>query len=404
MLRSYRRLSDVPHLPLLLFWSLFARLHIGGQAIAITFLVAGWTGSYALAGLVSGGLTVGTALAGPVRGRMADTRATDRLMLVCGLVFAGGLATIALLPGRLWWLAVPLAVATGLFQPPASQIGRALWPRITSGPVRDTMYATEATLQELLFIVGPLLAAATVGLAGAPFAVALMAGISLAGSIGFAMALRRAGLHRVPERGDTGPEVGRRRSLMAQRPLLLIALVSLLLVGGLGAVDLVIVAWARELGTPGLAGGVAAVWAAGSAIGGLVAGGLIGTPRLTRRAFAAAAGLAVLVPLLPPALSLPSPWLVAPAFFTAGLAIAPTVAAAMTRLGELAPEHRRAEAFGWLTTATTTGVSLSAPLAGWLIDTGGPASGVAGATVMALAAALLTFGVPRAAPRGVDVA
>ncbi|RCV53821.1 MFS transporter [Marinitenerispora sediminis] len=394
MLRSYRRLLDVPHLPLLLFWSLFARLHVGGLAIAVTFLVAGWTGSYALAGVVAGGLTIGTALAGPMRGRMADTRATDRLMLMCGLVFAGGLLAILLLPARLWWLSIPLAVATGLFQPPASQIGRALWPRITTGPVRDTMYATEATLQELLFIVGPLLAAATVGLAGAQFAVGLMAAIALIGSVGFAVALRRTGLARVPDSGRTGPAEPQRRSLMARPPLALIALVCLLLAGGLGAVDLVIVAWARELGTPGLAGGVAAVWAAGSAIGGLTAGALAGTPRLPRRAFAAALGLALVLPLLPPLATLPSPWLVAPGFFVAGLAIAPTLAAAMTRLGELAPEHRRAEAFGWLTTATTTGVSLAAPLAGWLVDTGGPASGVAGATVLAAAAAVLTLFVP----------
>ncbi|GAA3746780.1 MFS family permease [Spinactinospora alkalitolerans] len=389
MLTSYRRLLGVPRLPSLLFWSLLARLHIAGLPIAVTFLVAGWTDSYALAGLVSGALTVGTALAGPVRGRMADRGSTDRLMAGSGLGYAAGLAALALLPAALWWAAIPLALVTGLLLPPAGQIGRALWPRITTGPARQAVYASEATLQELLFVVGPLLAAGAVGVIGGRGAVVLLAAVSLTGALGFAVALRRAGLTGVA--GIGGAQGGPRRSLLGHPPLALVIGLCLLLVGGLGAVDLVIVAWARELGAPGYAGGLAAIWALGSLVGGLVAGGLPGAPHIPRRAFGAAAGTALLVPLLPPVLHLPSPWLISPVLFASGLAIAPTLAAVMDRLGELAPEHRRAEAFGWLSTATTTGISFAAPLTGWLIDLGGVAAGVAGAALLALGAALLSL-------------
>ncbi|NYI98461.1 MFS transporter [Streptomonospora nanhaiensis] len=390
VLDSYRRLFAIPHVPGLLFWSLFARVHIGGLPIAVTFLVAGWTGSYALSGLVAGGLTVGTALAGPIRGRMSDLRAKDRLLTSSALCYGAGLAVLALLPGALWWVALPLALATGLFLPPANQIARAIWPRVTSGPTRQTMYAAEATLQELLFIVGPLLAAAVVGLTNGRVGVAVMAVLSVVGALGFAWSLRRAGLAapESPEAG-TGAPAGPRRTLLLDPRILLILLMSMLMVAGLGGVDLTSVAWSRELGTPGYAGALMAVYAAGSAVGGLLAGTFPGRPRLARRAFAAAAGPLLLVPLLPPVFHLPSPWLITPVLFVAGLGIAPTIAAVTERVGEIAPAHRRGEAYGWLSSAITGGISVAAPLTGWLIDLGGAAAGAAGSAALAVAAALV---------------
>ncbi|MFW5416947.1 MFS transporter [Nocardiopsis sp. CNT-189] len=405
MLMSYRRLFAVPDVGSLLFWSLAARLHIGGMPIAVTFLVADWTGSYALAGLVAGGLTAGTALGGPIRGRMADRQPNDRLLLASAAVYGGGLTAMAMLPAALWWIAVPLAVATGVFQPPATQIGRALWPRITSGPVRQTMFAAEATLQELLFIAGPLLAAMVVGFGGGRTGLLVLGAIGCTGAVGFALALRRAG-HTLPPRptGEAGSAepAGRRRSLLTDPQVLLVIAVIMLMVAGLGSIDLAMVAWSRELGTPGYAGGLMAIYALGSLVGGLIAGTLAGRPRIPRRAFGTAAGALLLIPLLPPVLHLPTPWLIGPVLFIAGLAIAPTVAAVTERVGELAPPDRRGEAYGWMTTATTGGISLASPLTGWLIDLGGIAAGVAGAAALATLGALLTLGMKVRRPTAGD--
>ncbi|WP_017559619.1 MFS transporter [Nocardiopsis baichengensis] len=404
MLQSYRRLFAVPHLGSLLFWSLAARMHIAGMPIAVTFLVAGWTGSYGLAGLVAGGLTVGTALGGPIRGRMADNRPNDRLLLMSALVYGLGLGSMALLPAGLWWASLPLAVVTGVFQPPATQIGRSLWPRITSGPTRQSMFAAEATLQELLFIVGPLLAAAVVGLGGGRVGLLTLGAVACTGAVGFALALRRAG-HTRPARdagAEASPDAAPRRTLLADPRLLVVIGVVMLMVAGLGSVDLAMVAWARELGTPGYAGGLMAVYAFGSLVGGLIAGTVAGPPRIALRAFGAAAGAALLVPLLPPVLELPTPWLLTPVLFAAGLAIAPTVAAVTERLGDLAPPDRRGEAYGWMTTATTGGIALASPLTGWLIDHGGVALGVAGAAALATLAALLSLGIRTPGRTGPD--
>ncbi|WP_394329357.1 MFS transporter [Nocardiopsis sp. CNR-923] len=144
------------------------------------------------------------AAVGPLRGRMADRGGSDRLVLVCGAVFSAGLLALALLPGSLWWLAVPLALAVGVFGSPANQIVRALWPRLTFGAERNAIYAAEATTQELLFVFSPVLTAGVVAFAGPRWALGLLSVLALAGAVGFAHSLRRAGV--------TGPDPEQRDS------------------------------------------------------------------------------------------------------------------------------------------------------------------------------------------------
>ncbi|MDE3721490.1 MFS transporter [Nocardiopsis sp. N85] len=398
MLANYRRLFAVPHVLSLLVWSLIARFHTPGLMIAVTFLVVDWTGSYSLAGLVAGAFTLGMALVGPLRGRMADKGGTDRLTLVCGAVFTVGLLALTVLPGSLWWVSIPLALGTGLFGTPANQIVRALWPRLTRGPERQAIYAAEATTQELLFVFSPILTAGVVAFAGPRWALAMLAVLSLAGTLGFALALRRAGVTGpAPLEAAAGPvPAGPRRSLLRDPALLVLFAMCMLMVSGIMGVDLVIVAWANELDAPYLVMVLASVWALGSLVGGAIAGGLRGRPRLVRRSLASAAGVAVLLPFVPPWAELPTPLWVTPLLFLSGLAIAPTLAATMGRLGDLAPAARRAEAFGWMSTALGVGGAIAGPLAGGLIDLMGIAGGVLGATVLVTVAALLSPFVPEA--------
>ncbi|WP_047870562.1 MFS transporter [Nocardiopsis sp. RV163] len=396
MLANYRRLFAVPHVLPLLAWSLAARFYMPGLMIAVTFLVEGWTGSYTLAGLVAGAFTLGMAVVGPLRGRMADRGGTDRLVLVCGVVFSAGLLGLVLLPERLWWLSLPLALGTGLFGSPANQIVRALWPRLTRGPERQAIYAAEATTQELLFVFSPIMTAGVVAFAGARWALVLLSVVALLGSAGFAVGLRRAGVTGPAPTGEGAGEEppGPRRSLLRSPALVALFLMCLLMVSGIMGVDLVIVAWANELGAPQYVMVLASVWALGSLVGGAVAGALRGRPHLVRRCFGSALGVAVLVPFVPPIADLPTPLLVTPLLFLSGMALAPTLAAVMGRLGDLAPARRRAEAFGWMSTALGLGGAVAGPLSGGLIDLMGIAGGVLGAAVLVLVSALLSLFVP----------
>lgn len=392
VLRPYLLLAQVPHAFTLLGAGLLARLHQPAINLVLTFLIADRTGSYTAGGVIGGAITVGQAVAGPVRGRAADRAGPTGVLLITGCGYGLGLFAIAFLagpdsrlPAQWWWLLVPVAFATGLSFPPAGQVGRAVWVRIADGPARQAAFAVEATAQELLFVVSPILAAFVVAVQGAFAATAWCGVIGAAGAAVFAFVLRRAGIDAVPAAGErSGGE-----PLFAARGFALALGFTCLMIGGVISVDLLLVGWARDRGTPELAGYLAAVWAVGSLIGGLLLGASARRPRLWLRGALVAAGVAVLVPVLPPVADPGSPWLVSAVLLVGGLAIAPTFAANNARIGELAPAGRRVEAFGWLASAGMVGSAIAAPLTGALLDASGPAAAAAAGTALALAAVCL---------------
>jgi len=382
---------------LLLVMSLLARLYATGMALAITFLVAGWTGSYTLAGVVTSALIIGSGVGGPLRGRSVDRKPAPRLLVLTSLGYAAGIGLMAVLPAA-WWPAAPvLAFLAGLSQPPANQVARAVWSRLPDPTAREASYAVEATLQELLFVVGPMLAALLVAVVSPRAAVGACAVLALLGSAGFALVVQRSGLATRPA---ATPAAGPRRrespfAVLRSPGLVPVLVVMAMLVGALTAGDMVVVAWARDRGTPSLAGVLGAVWAVGSGIGGLVLAGR-GGQRLVLRVGLVTAGLVLLALVLPPVLADPSPLLVAAVLLLGGTAIAPAIAACNSRLGGLAPDDRRGEAFGWMTTATTAGGAILSPVVGSLLDHLGPAAAAGFGGLVVLAGTVLARRVPQA--------
>ncbi|SHG51163.1 MFS transporter [Streptoalloteichus hindustanus] len=387
----------VPRLPSVWAWSLLARLHVTGTGIALSLHVAGWNDSYLWAGVVSAALALGTGVAGPLRGRAVDRRPAAPMLVLTGVLYGGGLTALAFLPASLWWLGPPIALVTGLFLPPATQLSRTVLPRMVPSGLRGSVYSMEAAMQELLFIAGPIGAAAAVSLSGARAAVLLCAGLALVGSLGFAWAVRRAGVSE-PEPAEPAGEAGegeprRRGGVLAVPGVLPLAVTYGLLGVGFNALDLALVAWARDRGTPAMAGVLALVWAVGSLIGGLHAA-RGGGPGLVVRVVLAAAGQLLVAPFLPPVVD-GHPVVLGVVLVVTGTTIAPAIGAIYTRLGEVAPAGRRAEAFGWLSTMATTGAAFGAPVAGALLDGLGPAAAVALASVAAWAGVLIVRRVPK---------
>jgi predicted MFS family arabinose efflux permease len=253
------------------------------------------------------------------------------------------------------------------------------------GSAQRTVFTVEASLQEVMYVVGPTMAAMVVAFASPRSAVWLCGALAVLGALGFLRALRRAGMDQPVER--SAPHSG--RSLLADRSLLLALLVATSMVASFVMIDIVIVAWARDLGRPAMAGVLTAVWGIGSVLGGLIAGGLSGEPRFARRMVYLALGAAALIPVLPPVLVPSSPWLIGGVLLVGGMAIAPAIAANNTRIGAIAPEGRRAEAFGWMTTATTAGSAMALPIAGALLDHIGPAAAAAASALAAVIGAVL---------------
>ncbi len=389
VLRPYRELAAIPGLPTLLMWSLLGRVHIPATPLASSFLIAGWTGSYAAAGLVGGAFALGLGLASPLRGRTADRSPAGRLLLVtaAGYAVAIGLAGLlpALLPPSWWPLSVVVAALSGMSMPPVTQVSRASYPRLATGSARNAVFTVEASMQEVMYIIGPALIATVVAVADARIALWLCGSMGVLGAFGFRAALRRAGLDEpVAHEGRHGG-----RTLLADPSMVFALGTGLCVVASLVTIDMVIIAWARDLGNPAMAGVLTVVWGIGSTVGGLVVGGLAGEVRLTRRMVLLALGTAALVPVLPPVAAGSSVWLIGLVLAVGGMAIAPAIAANNTRISDLAPDGRKAEAFGWVGAFTTAGSAAVLPVAGWLLDHVGPAAAAGASAAVAVVGVLL---------------
>jgi MFS family permease len=95
---SYRRLLADPVLRGVAVADVCARLPQGMVSITL-LLVAAVHASMTTAGLVVAGYTLGQAVTGPLRGRLADRHGLARVCAVCGCLYAIGL--VCLLAGSL---------------------------------------------------------------------------------------------------------------------------------------------------------------------------------------------------------------------------------------------------------------------------------------------------------------
>ncbi|MGW7048918.1 MFS transporter [Streptomyces avermitilis] len=401
---SWQALSDVPRLRVVLPLSLLARIHLSALPIALAFLITGWTGSYTAAALVSAPMAVGQGIAGPLRGKAADRGAASTVLFVTGGGYAASLTGLvlaaALLPRGAWPVATAISFVTGLTLPPISQISRALWPRMADGEARESLYVLEAVGYELVAMGGPLLAAAAVSVAGGSGAVILCAVLAVGGSLSFGLLLRAAGLDRSgPDRltVDEGVTTVRQRSLLRDTVFLRAVLIPLLLIATVFSVTFSLVAWAQGRGTPAIAGVLDAVFALGSAAGGLLLGVRANKNNGAAGMAGLATGMGVLALLLPPTSDAVPAWLLAIALALTGTMSAPSIAASYGRIGDVAPQERRAEAFGWVATATTVGAAVTLPVSGVLLDRFGPAASIGWGMVTALAAAALALTLPKPA-------
>ena len=183
---SYRELFALPALRGLALADVCARLPQGMVSIAL-LLVAAQHASMTVAGLVVAGYTLGQAVTGPVRGRLADRRGLVPVAAVCTIGYAAAL--LALLASALArgpaGLDIGTAVLAGLVNPPLSPGLRSLWsawagplgPRLT-----QAAFALDAAVFDLAYITGPVLASA-LATALAPAAAALLAAFGVAGLV-----------------------------------------------------------------------------------------------------------------------------------------------------------------------------------------------------------------------------
>jgi MFS family permease len=358
-LSGYRELWRGRGVTALLVSSLLARLPMLATMVPIAFLAKDASGSFRWAGVVAGAYSVGTAIAGPLWSRTADRRGPRGVLLVTGIGWSVALLAIALLPTDRHQFLPALAVVAGALVPPVMQTLRAAWPRVVDGPALRTAYSVDATAQELLFMVGPMLGATAVSVASPRLGVLLAAAMSAVFIWWYAL--------RQPEplpRGEHTSVPLTARQLLCHRHRLPLILAFGLWIMSFNGISLAMVAFADDHGHRLIAGIFEAVWAFGSLVGGAVAGALPGrrTSYLWRRAALVAAGMLLCVFATWSSVALGI------ALAVSGLTLAPAIGALYGRLGALTPDVARTEVFGWMGSAATGGAAIGAAASGAVID------------------------------------
>ncbi len=224
--------------------------------------------------------------------------------------------------------------------------------------LRAAAYALEASLQEITFIVGPLLVALLTAAVSPVLALGVAAVLGGVGTMLIAVA--------EPVRAWR-PEEERHASILgalASRGVLTLIGLSACLGLGFGGTEVGFPAFAEGHGGAELGSIPLSLFAGGSLVGGLVAGARVTLPPLPMlRISAVVLAFGLALPLL--GWSLPSMSVLA---FVAGLAIAPVVMSAYGLVDAVAARGTAAEAFAWITTAVFAGFSVGMALGGTLID------------------------------------
>lgn len=377
-LARYRALLGAPHVRRLVLSGLLARLPMGMVPLALLLTVREDGGSYAAAGAVSGAYFVAAAVGAPIAGRLVDRRGQTRVLLPRAALFSGLLVAVC----GLSLVDAPLALvaiaggAAGAMLPPVGASLRSLWPRLFTGAeLRATAYALEASLQEIFFVVGPLLVAILTA-ASSPLVALLVA--AAAGGIGTTLVALTEPVRawRPDEERHSASVLGALES-PGVRTIILLALCLGL---GFGGTEVAFPAFAENHGGAELGSIPIALFAGGSLVGGLVAGAFGGgAPRRMIRVGTLLLAAAMALPLLAGSLSA-----MAVLAFVAGLPIAPVVMSAYGLIDSVARRGTAAEAFAWIGTAVSIGLAAGTALGGVLID----ASGTRAPFVMGVGAVL----------------
>lgn len=381
-MRRYLDLLSVCGFAGLFLAQLVARSPIGLWSIGLLLFTRDRVGSYAAAGLITAMLTVGRAVGTPVVSRAVGRWGPRRVLAASAL--GSAIAAAAVVIVDLSALPLPVMIAgyavltslCGLFTPPVQPVVRALFPHLLPADALSRAYSLDAAAQEVIFVVGPLVAFGIAGVAGPAWTI--VAGlVLLLGGIGWILTVD--GLDAAPRR-----PVRARFGTVLVRPVVLAgAVVSLLLVAANSAVEAAVVA---AFGSEGITGGLLlAVYSASSLVGGLVLVRWVGG-RWAQAGWLAvvSAGLGLTVASLTPG------WL-AVALGLAGIGVAPVFAAVAWQVSRGVDDPARTEAFGWIDTGAIAGASLGFAAAGVVIDTAAATGGFVLAAGLAGAACLLAL-------------
>lgn len=372
----YRRLFAVPGTRGFTTGNLIARLPMGMFGISAVMMIAGQRGSYALAGAVVAAGLAATAVVAPWTARLVDRHGQARVAVPATLIAVlGSLSLVVCVrtqaPG--WTLFASYAATATT--PNIGGMSRARWTHLLKGSptAHHTAMSFEQAADELAYMLGPVVAAF---LCTAVF--------PEAGTLTGALLLLTGMLVFTAHRATEPPLSPAVRGASPLRSLKRLLPLFFVLGTMFGSLEITSVAHLGSHGLGALSGPVLALQAAGSCAAGLLYGTL--RPRGLPTCLAALAG-AMALPwaaaatgsLLPLALAL----------LLAGVATAPVMVTAMSRIHAATPPGRLNEGMTLAVTAIFAGIAAGSAIAGSAIDHLGTTAPYALPTTAALLALLV---------------
>ena len=379
---GYRDLLRTPGVARMIAAQLVARFPNGMTSLAILLHVEQQTGSYGAAGIVLAAASVCQAVAGPVTSRWMGAWGMRRVLTLTLIVCVLAVLGLALLPLSLPGYMV-FALLAGLSTPPVQAAVRTIYPKLVNAGQLTPLFSLDASLQEIIWIVAPVVITVVSTQIGTVQGLLLVAAILVLGGAWFILS----------------PEVGRVRIPRSRRafgrvvlkpPVMLATVIGFLLIGACSAVEVGVVA---TFGHGGLeAGLVLAVFSVGSLVGGLAFGHIpIGPWAMARRLLIVTIGLGLTM------VSLNIFWL-GGTLVLAGVGIAPALAVLFAITTASVKFSETAEAFGWAGTGQLIGAAAGSAVAGILIDQSGPTGAYLAAALFAFVGLVVSIVFVRAFP------
>jgi MFS family permease len=363
MFTPYRQLFKTPGGLRFSLAGVVGRMPISMDSLALIFIVVHATNSYALAGSLAAVASLVVTIALPFWSRSADRIGQKRTLLI-----AIPLRTIFMVifivlvtqkaPIWTWFLAIVLAEAS-IVNAGGMVRRRWLWALGDNRKLIDTAYSYEALMDEIVFILGPVIATAC-ATSIAPSA-GLVVGLifMLVGTSAFALQTKT---EPPPHPRDlTKPH----QPVMRNRTVQAVVLPSIFLGGFFSAVGIVVVAYMQSHHAVAKTGLMLALWAAGSATAAAANGVISWRLNHAKRFWIFLFALTLLsIPLI----FVSNLFFLGVALFCNGLAIAPLIVSAYGVAETSVPPAQITETLAWVIAGMPLGGAIASSVTGLVID------------------------------------
>jgi MFS family permease len=362
------------------------RIPIAIFPIGIVLIVSARTGQYTFAGVLSAVYVIANGIGNPLLARVSDRVGQRWLLIAASVVHAAATVLLAICFSAGWpnWTLLAPTAVSGFAYLSVGSLVRARWSYVLAGrPELGTAYSFESALDEVIFVIGPLIATLIATQLRPVLVLYVAVALVLSGALWLSTL-------RDSEPPPHPPDGVHHRSAVLERGMPLLTLYAVAMGMIFASAEVTIVAFCSQHGQRVLSGAVLASLALGSASAGFLYGArqwrldLLDRYRLQALAFG-------LLPLL--FLAAVNVASLAVITVVVGFGIAPALITAFGLIERLMPAASLTEGLAWLITGLSFGYGGGASLVGRIADSHGARSAflvtIGAGLLMALLAVVL---------------